>query len=262
MTFPKQFLLSDLLKHRVRCDKGIDHGNGLIAWMHPPVHRLLGWSSRPSTLQLSRHIWKLNQIRGIGNYEVFVKGFPSIAEQSTLDRLPTLLNSNIYNLNGERIASIADLNFEPKTGKIFYYLLSRTDPRIPGTSRWRLLIERIIDQQPGMVSIDAQNLDDLPLERSSIRQNILKSSRNIREQIQEFSDQAGSKLEGWLEEPPWEETGNRILRSKPSLNLDSIEDWNNNFDNQFSNNHLESFEERPSSKTPLKSVDDEDDPWI
>ena len=48
MSLPEQLLLSDLLRRRVRCDQGIDHGAGAMAWMHPPVHRLLGWISKPS----------------------------------------------------------------------------------------------------------------------------------------------------------------------------------------------------------------------
>ena len=45
MSLPEQLLLSDLLRRRVRCDQGLDHGAGALAWMHPPVHRLLGWIS-------------------------------------------------------------------------------------------------------------------------------------------------------------------------------------------------------------------------
>jgi len=37
-----------------------------------------------------------------------------------------------------------------KTGKIIYYLVSRSNPKIPGSSRWKLNIENINDQQPGL----------------------------------------------------------------------------------------------------------------
>ncbi|MGA0162227.1 MAG: RNA methyltransferase, partial [Vulcanococcus sp.] len=50
MSLPEQLLLSELLRRRVRCDQGLDHGVGVAAWMHPPVHRLLGWFSKPSAL--------------------------------------------------------------------------------------------------------------------------------------------------------------------------------------------------------------------
>ena len=37
-------------------------GTGENVWMHPPVHRILGWSSRPSNFDLKRNVWRLNQI--------------------------------------------------------------------------------------------------------------------------------------------------------------------------------------------------------
>ena len=262
MNLPDQFILSDLLKHRVRCDQGEDHGPGLIAWMHPPVHRLLGWGTRPSHLALSRHVWRLDQLRGIASHEIYVKGQPSITDQAILDRIPTLLNSEILNLNGQTLGSIADLVFEPKTGKIIYYLVSRSDPRIPGTSRWRLLINRILDQQPGLVSIDIKSLNDLPIERSSLRQDFLKRSRNWRDQLQDLSDQAGNRLEGWLEEPPWDDPGNRSSRSRAPLEKDPLEDWSEYFDNGETKDHLESKDEFRYSRRPLKRLEDEDDPWI
>ena len=262
MSVPDQFVLSDLLKHRVQCDQGIDHGPGVSAWMHPPVHRILGWSSRPSTLRLSRHIWKLNQLRGIGSQEVYVKGTPSETDQGTIDRLPTLLNSDILNLNGESLGSVVDFVFEPGTGKIQHYLVSRTDPRIPGTSRWRLLINHIIDQQPGIISLDVNSLNDLPLVRSSVKQDLLRRSRNWREQFQEFSDKAGNRLEGWLEEPPWEEFGSRRLRDNSSYDIDPIDDWNDEYQNKKSIDDLEYVQEFQYPRRPKKSQDIDEDPWI
>ena len=88
MSLPEQLLLSDLLRHRGCSDIGIDHGPGFSAWMHPPVHRLLGWVTRPSSLRLSREVFRLDQLRGVSTQEVYVKGNPSITEQGTFDRIP------------------------------------------------------------------------------------------------------------------------------------------------------------------------------
>ena len=72
MALPEQLLLSDLLRLRVRCDQGLDHGPGMLGWMHPPVHRLLGWVCRPSSLRSTRRVWRLNQLRGLSEGEAFV----------------------------------------------------------------------------------------------------------------------------------------------------------------------------------------------
>ena len=263
MTLPQQFILSDLLKHHVRCDQGLNHGIGLIGWMHPPVHRLLGWFSKPSNFRLTRSVWRLDQLKGIGTQEVYVKGLPVNTEQSTIDRLPTLLNADVLNSNGKKLGSVVDLVFNPKTGKIFHYLLSRSDPRIPGTSRWRLLIDNILDQQPGMVSINLKSLDDLPIAKASIKQDFLRRSRNWRDQIQEFSDQASDRLEGWIEEPPWEERNNTDLQNRQNITSDPLDGWDvDQLQNQDFNDDLESSNKFGYRERPVKRLDDEEDPWI
>ena len=212
MALPDQVLLSDLLHHRVRCDQGLDHGPGVMAWMHPPVHRLLGWVSRPSALRNSRDVWRLDQCRGFTDQEVFVKGPPALTDQVTLERLPTLIDADLVDRHGERLGQIADLTFVPSSGQILHYLVSRSDPRLPGSSRWRLTPDRIVDQQPGLVTTGLTDLDDLPLARSSVRQDFLRQSRSWREQIQQMGDRAGERLEGWLEDPPWDDMEPRGAR--------------------------------------------------
>ena len=154
MTIPTKLLLTDLIKHNVRCDNGIDHGPIVYPWMHPPAHRILGWISRPSNLRLQREVWRLDQLKGINEVEVFVKGDCSVSDSQTLDRLPTLINANVFNKDGKKLGLIADLVFELKKGNIQYYLVSRSNPLIPGTSRWRLSIAQITDKQPGSISCD------------------------------------------------------------------------------------------------------------
>ena len=260
MILPKQYLFSDFLKHRVKCDRGLDHGPGLSPWMHPPAHRLLGWISRPSTLTLERAVWKLNQLKGISNDFLYVKGKASTTYQRTLDRLPTLLYSDTLNLNGDKIGSLVDFIFNPETGRIMKYMISRSDPRIPGTSRWLLPIERITDQQPGMVSLGITSLDDLPIARSSLRQDFLRRSRNWRDQIQEISEQASGRLEGWLEESPWEGRASNVSRS--SYQVDPLENWSDEFIDSDSTNPLESRDQIKDSNSEFGHFNHDEDPWI
>ena len=104
---------------------------------------------------------------------------------------------------------------ELRSGRILHYLVSRSDPRLPGSSRWRLSPDRIVDQQPGRVFTALRELDDLPLARASVRQAFLQRSRRwrqqvgeetsrLRDQVQQVGDRFEERLEGWLEERPWE----------------------------------------------------------
>ena len=213
MSLPEQLLLSDLLRRRVRCEQGLDHGAGVLAWMHPPVHRLLGWISKPSSFGDRREAWRLDQLRGLVELEALVQGPGADTDLPTTDRLPTLMEAALLDRHGELIGTVADAAVELSTGQILHYLVSRSDPRLPGSSRWRLSPERIRDQQPGQVLTALNGLDDLPLARASVRQEFLRRGRRwrdqfaeetsrLREQFQQVGDRFDDRLEGWLEEEP------------------------------------------------------------
>ena len=236
MALPELLLLSDLLRRRVRCDQGLDHGAGQMAWMHPPVHRLLGWVSKPSALQQRRLVWRLDQLRSLSEQEVFVKGEPALSDAATVQRLPTLLDAQLLGAGGKPLGKVADAAVELRSGRIAHYLVARSDPRLPGTSRWRLSPDRIVDQQSGRVFTALNDLDDLPLARASVRQDLLRRSRRWRDQVEQetsrlrerFQDAGGAledRLEGWLEEPPWEAQGWERPQSPDSPGLDPLEDW-------------------------------------
>ena len=177
-----------------------NYGNGENVWMHPPVHRILGWYSRPSNFDLKRNVWRLNQISQIIDKEIYVKGDPAISDLATLNRFPTLIEANLINSNGSKIGIIADFLFEMKTGKIKYYLVSRSNPKIPGSSRWKLNIENISDQQPGLVFCESNSLNDLSLIKSSIKNEFLQKGKKIIDRFDDMKNKASNRLEDWLEE--------------------------------------------------------------
>ena len=200
MKLPKEILLSELLNYNVKGNISLNYGNGENVWMHPPVHRILGWYSRPSNFDLKRNVWRLNQITQIIDNEIYVKGDPAISDLATLNRFPTLIEANLININGSKIGVIADFLFEIKTGKIKFYLVSRSNPKIPGSSRWKLNIDNINDQQPGLVFCESKSIDDLPLLRSSIKNEFFQKGKKIIDRFDDMKNIASNRLEEWLEE--------------------------------------------------------------
>jgi sporulation protein YlmC with PRC-barrel domain len=200
LKLPKEILLSELLKYSVKGNMFLNYGNGENVWMHPPVHRILGWYSRPSNFDLKRNVWRLNQITQIIDNEIYVKGDPAISDLVTLNRFPTLMEANLINVNGSKIGVIADFLFEIKTGQIKYYLVSRSNPKIPGSSRWKLNIENINDQQPGLVFCEINSLDDLSLIKSSIKNAFMQKGKTIINRFDDMKNIASNRLEDWLEE--------------------------------------------------------------
>ena len=274
MALPEQLLLSDLLRLRVRCDQGLDHGPGSVAWMHPPVHRLLGWASRPSSFRAQRRVWRLDQLRGITEAEAFVKGEGAETDPSILEQLPTLIQASLLGAGGVALGTVADAAVQLGTGRILHYLVARSDPRLPGSSRWRLTPDRILDQRSGVVITALEGLDDLPLARASVRQELLRRSRRWREQMgeetsrlrgqfQEVGGRFEERLEGWLEEPPWDEflersrDGDAVdgLDREPPMagpGSDPLEDWDDRDD-------LQAYSARqPPPPEPWSDQDDGD----
>ena len=260
MAIPTKLLLSNLLKYNVRCDNGIDHGPGVSPWMHPPVHRILGWVSRPSKLRLQREVWRLDQLKGINQEEVYVKGPCSISDEQTLERFPTLLNANVFNRNGQKLGLIADFVFHLKTGNIQHYLVSRSNPFIPGTSRWRLSISQIIDKQPGAISCHIDNFEDLPIEKASLKEEFLIKSRKWKSQFQDLTYNASDRLEGWIDDQITESQNKSTDDSyEISNDNDSYEDWIDNLDIDSS----QEFNRMNKRNRNTRSTNERDlDPWI
>jgi len=200
LKLPKEFLLSELLNRNVKGNMSLNYGNGENVWMHPPVHRILGWYSRPSNFDLKRNVWRLNQISQIIDNDIYVKGDPAISDLATLNRFPNLIEANLININGSKIGIIADFLFEIKTGQIKYYLVSRSNPKIPGSSRWKLNIENINDQQPGLVFCESNSLDELSLIKSSIKNEFFQKGKKIIDRFDDMKNIASNRLEDWLEE--------------------------------------------------------------
>ena len=175
MELPKEFLLSDLLNLNVKGNAIGNYGNG-------------------------ENVWKLNQINQIIDNDIFIKGNPAISDIATLNRFPSLIAAKLVNSEGSKIGVIADFLFEMKTGNIKFYLISRSNPRIPGSSRWKLNIEDIIDQQPGLVFSSCSSLEDLSLIRSSLKYEFLKKGKKIIDRFDDMKNTATNRLEDWLEE--------------------------------------------------------------
>jgi len=235
LKLPKEILLSELLNYSVKGNMVLNYGDGENVWMHPPVHRILGWYSRPSNFDLKRNVWRLNQISQIIDNEIYVKGDPAISDLATLNRFPTLIEANLIHVHGSNIGVIADFLFEMKTGNIIYYLVSRSNPKIPGSSRWKLNIENINDQQPGLVFCEINSLDDLSLIKSSIKNEFLQKGKKIINRFDDMKNIASNRLEDWLEED---------------------EDISQNLDFK-----QKSFYNENRSSMPF-SEKKEDDPWI
>ena len=165
------------------------------------------------------------------------------------------MNANVFNRSGQKLGLIADFVFEFKKGNIQYYLVSRSNPLIPGTSRWRLPISQIIDKQPGSISCDIDTLEDLPIQKASLKEEFLSKSRKWKSQFQDLTFNASDRLEGWIDDQI-SETENDFVEDSYEIPNDegSYDDWIDN---------SEQFNRINKSNRNTSSTDEKDlDPWI
>ena len=101
-------------------------------------------------------------------------------------------------------------------------------------SRWKLNIENINDQQPGLVFCQSNCLDDLYLIKSSIKNEFLQKGKKIFNRFDDMKNIAANRLEDWLEED---------------------EDINKN--SKFRQNNFYNEKEEKSHRNKI-----ENDPWI
>ena len=93
-------------------------------------------------------------------------------------------------------------------------------------------------------------LDDLPMARASVRQDLLQRTQNWRDQLRSMGDRAGDRLEGWLDDSPIDELRSEARRSllddEEPEDVSGPEVWDD-----------ESWDEPPSRRRR-----EDEDPWV
>ena len=100
-------------------------------------------------------------------------------------------------------------------------MVSRSNPKIPGSSRWKLNIKDISDQQPGLVFCSSYSLNDLTLVRSSIKNEFMQKGKKIFDKFDDMKNVASNKLENWLEEDDEDINQNLDFKQKSFYNKDN-----------------------------------------
>ena len=88
----------------------------------------------------------------------------------------TELDINIFELKKFEIGQ-SNPNYLMKTDNIKFYLISRSNPKIPESSRWKLKIENIVDQQPALVFCSYASLEDFPQVTPTTKYQFLKTAK-------------------------------------------------------------------------------------
>nr|YP_002049055.1 hypothetical protein PCC_0405 [Paulinella chromatophora]ACB42845.1 hypothetical protein PCC_0405 [Paulinella chromatophora] len=263
MNLPEKLLLSNLLCRRVCSEQGIEYGLGLQVWMHPAAHRVLGWVSRPLTFSSSyTMVWRVNQLYGLTKNVALIRNKGTRSEIEIMKKLPTFINSILIGNSGKKLGIIADIIFDVNSGNVDSYLVSRSNPKVPGTSRWLLNPSLVVNQQFTRVYINLTNLEELPLIRSSVRQNFLNQSNQLSLKMRTLGNITNKKLERWLEIPFWEGNSSFLRKSFDSNEFErSLMNKVSGNEKFHYTNHSDLIDEFSKKEIDYDVWQDED-PWV
>lgn len=122
-TQPEVIRQSDLLNQLIFDRNTMEElGRVDVLWMHPPVHRVLGFISRSGLLGTKKTAFNLAQIKTLGANGILVNAKPVETDSEKVRKLESLLNCEIWSDGGNKIGRITDCLFNLKTGVITQYL--------------------------------------------------------------------------------------------------------------------------------------------
>jgi uncharacterized protein YrrD len=93
-----------------------------VLWMHPPVHRVLGFICKSGFLGTKKTAFNLAQITRLGVNSILVNAQPVETDSEKVRKLESLIGCEVWSDAGNKIGRITDCLFNLKTGVITQYL--------------------------------------------------------------------------------------------------------------------------------------------
>lgn len=122
-TQPEVVRQSDLLNQLVLDRSSMaELGHIDVLWMHPPVHRVLGFICKSGFLGTKKTAFNLSQIKTLGANSILVNAKPVETDAEKVRQLESLINCEVWSDAGNKTGRIVDYLFNFKTGEIIHYL--------------------------------------------------------------------------------------------------------------------------------------------
>lgn len=250
-----------------------------VLWMHPPVHRVLGFICKSGFLGTQKTAFNLAQIKSLGTSGILVNAKPVETDSEKVRKLESLIGSEIWSNAGDKIGRITDCLFNLRTGAITEYLFA--------SSGWSGITGAVYLLPPSQIlsfgnkRVLVSEVEDFAVYREGIKQKLTKAGtqatqelRSLREQAKEraqaLAEQAKEKVQT-LSEQLTEETQTLAKQSKEKgqVLIEQVREQAYTIGEQVKEKLDPVVEKKlntPSSaptKDPTETVpEDDDEPWI
>jgi uncharacterized protein YrrD len=153
-----------------------------VLWMHPELHRVLGFICKSGWLGTQKMAFKLSQIVAIGSNGILTHSQPEATDAEKVKLLESLLNHEAWSDTGDKIGKINDCLFDLQTGKITQYLfVSNGWSGITG-ELYELPPSQILSFGKKRVLVSADGMDHFQLYQEGIRHKLTKTGELLKEE--------------------------------------------------------------------------------
>ena len=164
-------------------------------WMHPPVHRVLGFICKSGLLGSQRFAFNLQQLKRMGRTSLVVDSTPVETNAVEVGHLETLIGNELWSDGGDRIGKIIDCLFNLQTGVITDYLFrSEGWQRLTG-GVYRLPTHQILNFGKKRVLVAEAATHQFIVFQDGMEQRVSKASDRLGDRYGEVTRELKESLE-------------------------------------------------------------------
>lgn len=250
---PEYVKRSDLIDQLVLDRSTMEElGRVEVLWSYPKVHRVFGFICKSGFLDRRKTAFNLDQIDRLGTNGVLVNSAPVETDQERVQQIQTLIGSEVWTDEGNRIGRITDFIFDLKTGNIQQYLLASSGLRGLAGTVYSLYPSQILSLGSTRVMVSAAIADDLDLYQPGLDEKLgqkLKQTKEIlseelkqtKEMLSEEKQQVGQGLQSLVQKAKSvtstvkaqvKERAQNLIEEVSSLDLDLDLDFDDRIDDR------------------------------
>ncbi len=160
-----------------------------VLWMHPPVHRVLGFICKSGFLGNKKTAFNLAQIKTFGASTILVNAKPVETDAEKVRNLESLIGCEVWSDNGNKIGKITDCLFNLKTGAITQYLFAASGWSGITSGVYLLPPSQILSFGHKRVLVSEVAAQTLAVYREGIKQKLTKAGNFLKEDYTQASQE-------------------------------------------------------------------------
>lgn len=274
-TQPEVVRQSDLLNQLVLDRSSMaELGHIDVLWMHPPVHRVLGFICKSGFLGTKKTAFNLSQIKTLGANSILVNAKPVETDSEKVRQLESLINCEVWSDDGNKTGRIVDCLFNFKTGAIIHYLFVSNGWGGIAGSVYLLPPSKILSFGNKRVLVSEAATQNLAVYSEGIKRKLTKARNTFKEdyilatqELRSLAEQAKDGVQS-LNEQLKEGTQNlaKQVRERTQIISEQVKENTQTLTEQVKENLEPAIEKSHippelSTSTILEDEDD-DEPWI